>query len=113
MTIKMKKSFKHYLDTKLKNKTFREAYEHYREVLNIGLQIRELREDAGLTQKKLASALGVSQQVIARLETGDANNPTVTTLEKIAKATGHTLRFIFEPNKKFKKTLKCDYRRFL
>ncbi|MDQ3003553.1 MAG: helix-turn-helix domain-containing protein [Fibrobacterota bacterium] len=92
-------TFKGYLDTKLKNKSFREAYEHYRDVLDIGLQIRDLREAAGLTQKKLAESMGVSQQVIARLENGVANNPTVTTLERIAKAMGHRLRFKFEPTR--------------
>jgi transcriptional regulator with XRE-family HTH domain len=89
--------FKGYLDAKLKNKTFREAYEHYHDILKIGLQIRDLRETAGLTQKALAQRLGVSQQVIARLESGEADNPTVTTLERIAEATGHRLRFKFEP----------------
>jgi transcriptional regulator with XRE-family HTH domain len=69
-------------------------------VLEIGLRIRELRETAGFTQKKLAECLGVSQQVIARLESGDANNPTLATLERIAKATGHRLRFKFEPMRK-------------
>lgn len=101
MENKMKKedkdnTFKGYLEGKLKNKTFREAYEHYRGVLTIGLQIRDLRETAGFTQKKLADRLGVSQQVIARLENGEADNPTVSTLERIAKATGHRLHFQFE-----------------
>ena len=45
----------------------------------------------------VAQRLGVSQQVIARLESGEADNPTVTTLERIAVATGHRLRFKFEP----------------
>ena len=69
-------------------------------MLDIGLQIRDLREVVGFTQKKLAESLGVSQQVIARLENGDTNNPTMNTLERIAKATGHRLRFRFEPNRK-------------
>ena len=90
-------SFNGYLDAKLKNKTFREAYEHYHDILKIGLKIRDLRETAGLTQKVLAQRLGVSQQVIARLESGEADNPTVTTLERIAVATGNRLRFKFEP----------------
>lgn len=93
-------TFKGYLDGKLKNKTFREAYEHYRDGLAIGLQIRDLRETAGFTQKKLADRLGVSQQVIARLESGEADNPTVSTLERIAKATGHRLHFQFERTRK-------------
>ncbi len=105
METKMKKepkdnTFNGYLDTKLKNKSFREAFEHYSDILDIGLQIRHLREIAGFTQKKLADSLGVSQQVIARLENGDANNPTMNTLERIAKATGHRLRFRFEPNRR-------------
>ena len=89
-------TFKSYLAGKLKNKTFREAYEHYHDVLAIGLKIRDLRESAGLTQKQLAHRMGVSQQVIARLESGEADNPTVGTLERIAKATGHRLHVQFE-----------------
>ncbi|HKP94591.1 MAG TPA: helix-turn-helix transcriptional regulator [Fibrobacteria bacterium] len=93
-------TFKGYLEGKLKHKTFREAYEHYRDRLTIGLQIRDLRETAGLTQKRLADRLGVSQQVIARLESGEADNPTVGILERIAKATGHRLHFQFERTRK-------------
>lgn len=66
-------------------------------VLEIGLRVRALREKAGLTQADLASRLKVSQQVVLRLESGEAANPTVTTLERIAKATGHHLRLEFEP----------------
>jgi DNA-binding XRE family transcriptional regulator len=94
------RSFDGYLNSNLKNKTFRETFEHYHDALDIGIQIRELREAAGLTQRVLAERLGVSQQVIARLENGDANNPTVATLERIAFATGHRLRFNFEPARK-------------
>jgi ribosome-binding protein aMBF1 (putative translation factor) len=92
-------SFKGYLDAKLKNKTIREAYEHYHDILKIGLQIRDLRESAGLTQKLLSQRLGVTQQVIARLESGEADNPTATTLKSIAEATGYRLCFKFEPLK--------------
>ncbi len=95
--MKKKNTFKDYLKGKLKNKTFREAYEHYGNVLEIGLQVRELREKAGLTQTELAHRLKVSQQVISRIESGEADNPTVSTLERIAKATGHHLRLEFEP----------------
>ncbi len=47
---KKQNTFKDYLKDKVKNKTFRKAYEHYNQVLDIGLQVRELRESAGLTQ---------------------------------------------------------------
>lgn len=95
--MKNKNTFQGYLKGKLRNKTFREAYEHYSAVLEIGLRVRALREKAGLTQADLASRLNVSQQMVSRLESGEAANPTVTTLERIAKATGHHLRLEFEP----------------
>ena len=94
---KKQNTFKDYLKGKLKNKTFREAYEHYGNVLQIGLQVRALREKAGLTQAELAKRLKISQQVISRIESGEVNNPTVSTLERIAKATGNHLRLEFEP----------------
>ena len=91
-------TFQDYLKTKLRNKTFKEAYEHYGQALEIGLQVRNLRKKAGLTQIELAKKLGISQQVISRLESGDADNPTLTTLENIAQATGHRMRLEFEPS---------------
>lgn len=90
-------TFKTYLEENLKDKTFREAYEHYGRLLEIGLRVRALRESAGLTQAALAKKMGVSQQVISRIESGNAENPTYGTLERIALAMGHKLRVEFEP----------------
>ena len=81
----------------LKDKTYREAYEHYGRLLELGLRIRSLREEAGLTQAGLAKKMGVSQQVISRIEVGDSENPTYGTLERIALAMGYQLRVEFEP----------------
>jgi len=100
MEVEMKKkqnTFKDYLQGKLKSKTFGEAYEHYSNVLEIGLQVRSLREKAGLTQTELAKRLRISQQVISRIESGESDNPTVSILERIAKATGHQLSLKFKP----------------
>lgn len=91
-------TFQDYLKTKLRNKTFKEAYEPYGHALEIGIQVRDLRKKAGLTQIELAKKLGVSQQVLSRLESGEADNPTVSTLERIAQATGHRMRLEFEPS---------------
>ena len=79
------------LRSKLRNKTFREAYEHYYNSLSIGLKIKESRKDAGLSQKEVAYKMGVSQQVISRLEKGDVDNPTIDTLSRIAEVTGKKL----------------------
>lgn len=58
--------------------------------LSVALQIRWLREDRNLTQAQLARQVGVSQQQIAKLENPDAN-PTLSTLEYIARGAGVAL----------------------
>jgi len=47
--------------------------------------IRRLRKKAGLTQAELAKRAGVSQSLIARIETGSVN-PRLTTLKRILDA---------------------------
>jgi predicted RNase H-like HicB family nuclease/transcriptional regulator with XRE-family HTH domain len=58
--------------------------------LDIAIQLRWLREDLGLTQRELATRLGVSQQQIAKLENPEGN-PTIGTLETIASKAGAQL----------------------
>jgi len=55
--------------------------------LTAALTIRWARSDAGLTQTELGKRAGVKQQQIAKLEDPD-ENPTLETLEKVAKALG-------------------------
>jgi transcriptional regulator with XRE-family HTH domain len=52
--------------------------------------IRNARTDAGLTQAQLARRLGTSQPAIVKLERPGAN-PTVRTLDRVLRATGHRL----------------------
>lgn len=51
---------------------------------------RDARVSAGLTQAQLGRRMGMSQPAIARLEAADAN-PTVQTLDRLVRATGHRL----------------------
>ena len=51
----------------------------------VGGQVRRLRQDAGLTQVKLATAAGVSVDVIRKAEQG-RQTPSLSTLHKIASA---------------------------
>jgi transcriptional regulator with XRE-family HTH domain len=53
--------------------------------------LRHARLDAGLTQAALAARLGVSQPIVARLESSGAN-PTWDTLVRALRATGHDVR---------------------
>lgn len=57
------------------------------------LLIRDARRAAGLTQAQLAERLGISQSAIAKLER-EGSNPTVETLDRVLRATGHRLQLI-------------------
>ena len=63
--------------------------------LAVKLELRWARENAGLTQAGLAKRAGVSQPAIAQLEDPDSN-PTIETLQKVAKALGAELTIRLE-----------------
>ena len=52
--------------------------------------IKQARRSAGLTQQELATRLGVTQAAVAQLE-GPRANPSLGTLERALRATGHQL----------------------
>ena len=54
-----------------------------------------LREKRGLSQRQLAHTVGVSQPVIARIETGRAGNLELRTLIKIAAALDSEVHITF------------------
>lgn len=58
-------------------------------------KIKELREKAGLSQAELSKESGVSQNLIARLESGSLTNTTTDTLFKIANALGVRVEQLF------------------
>jgi transcriptional regulator with XRE-family HTH domain len=53
----------------------------------LGKRIKQLRKHAGLTQEKLGIATGLSQTYLSGIE-GGTRNPSIKTLDKIAKALG-------------------------
>ena len=55
----------------------------------IGVIIKQMREDAGLTQEEFAKKLGTSQSALVRMEKGD-QNMTAETLTKISMLFGKT-----------------------
>ncbi len=54
-------------------------------------RLRELREQAAMTQVQLADALDVSQNRISRIENGDIERTQVDTLRKYVEAFGGKL----------------------
>lgn len=56
-------------------------------------EVVDVRHEGGLSQAKLASAAGVKQPVVARLETG-VNSPRLDTLLKVLTPLGKTLKIV-------------------
>jgi len=52
----------------------------------ISKNIRKLRELKGISQDRLSKIADISLNTIAKLELDDTKNPTIETLQKIAKA---------------------------
>jgi transcriptional regulator with XRE-family HTH domain len=57
-------------------------------VKRFGVVLKDLREQRGLSQQTLADRVGVSDAYIAMLETGTRRNPSLTLLQRLAKALG-------------------------
>ena len=55
------------------------------EVVKIGRNLRQLREDRLLTQEELGEAAGVSRDQISRIERNEVD-PRFSTIRKLAKA---------------------------
>ena len=84
-----------HLAQELKNKKFRKAYELERAKVALAQRIAEIREEEKLRQSDLAKRLGVSQQFVSLIETGQEKNLTVETLIKIAKSLGRGVKISF------------------
>ena len=63
----------------------------------MGIRIKEIREQQGLTQEELCNKADVSRATLCEIENNPHKKPTVRTLEKLAKALGVTLDRIFYP----------------
>ncbi|MCT1686058.1 helix-turn-helix transcriptional regulator [Pseudoglutamicibacter cumminsii] len=54
-------------------------------------RLRELREQAGLTQAQLAERIGVGQRQVSKIENGDIDSAKVGTVRKYLEAVGGSL----------------------
>ena len=85
-------------EERLKDPEFKAAYDALEDEFALAAALVEARSKADMTQEQVAAAMGTTQTVIARLESGRAM-PSTRTLERFAKATGTRLRISFEPAK--------------
>ena len=82
----------------LKDPEIRAAYDALEDEFALAGALIKARGDADMTQEQVAKAMGTTQAVVARLESGRIM-PSTRTLERFAKATGMRLRISFEPEK--------------
>jgi transcriptional regulator with XRE-family HTH domain len=80
----------------MKDPAFVAEYDALEDEFAIALALIRARSDANMTQENVARAMGTTQAVVARLESGRAM-PSTRTLERFAKATNTRLRISFEP----------------
>lgn len=80
----------------MKNPEFRAAFDALEDEFALASALIKARGDADMTQEQVAAAMGTTQAVVARLESGRVL-PSTRTLERFAKATHTRLRISFEP----------------
>lgn len=81
-----------------KDPEFKAAYDGLEDEFALASALIAARGRADMTQEQVAEAMGTTQAVVARLESG-RSMPSTRTLERFAKATGTRLRIIFEQEK--------------
>jgi len=81
-----------------KDPNFVAAHEALEDEFAVAAALIKARGDAAMTQEQVAEAMGTTQAVVARLESG-RTMPSTRTLERFAKATHTRLRISFEPEK--------------
>lgn len=69
--------------------------------MQIGKNIRKIREAKELSQKEVSISVGMDQAQYSRIENGKTD-PSFSTIEKIAKALGVTLSELFNADDIFK-----------
>jgi ribosome-binding protein aMBF1 (putative translation factor) len=72
------------------------AYDALENEFSLASALIKARGDAEMTQEQVAQAMGTTQAVIARLESGKVL-PSTRTLERFAKATRTRLQISFAP----------------
>lgn len=103
----MKQTAKHHRHSEIaeqrarKSATYRKTFERTLHQIDLALLVREMREDARLTQAELAKKVGTTQSVIARLEDTEYGGHSLTILERIATACGVALKLHAEKKPNF------------
>lgn len=87
----------------MKDPEFKAEYDALEEEFSIFDALVKARQKAGLTQEEVARRMGTKPPAIARLESSGGHHkpsPTLSTLQKYAKALGCRLELRLVPKKK-------------
>jgi ribosome-binding protein aMBF1 (putative translation factor) len=94
-SIPVEKAFKEWR----KDPEYVAAYDALEEEFSLASALIKARGQAEMTQEEVAKAMGTTQAVVARLESG-RTLPSTRTLKRFADATRTRLRISFEPAKR-------------
>ena len=89
-------SYRDFLEEQLKDPALKAEYDALEPEFAIIQAMINARKTAGLTQKQLAERTGIAQADISRLENGNAN-PSLKTLQRLAKGMGMRMQIQFIP----------------
>jgi len=65
----------------------------------IGKNIKKLRQERGISQDKLSKLADISLNTVVKIEIDESPNPTLETIQKLAKALGVSLDDLIKPDK--------------
>ena len=82
--MKAYRRFKDRLKEDFKNPEFKKAFEREEIFASLAIQIAQIRQKQGLSQKDLAKRLKTTQQTVSRLEDTNNNSLSLNTLLKLA-----------------------------
>jgi len=83
------KTFRKHLNKKLENQKFKKVYKEEKEILDLSLQILEMRKQNGISQHDLAERAKITQQQLSKIENGI--NCNIKTFLRVCQALGFRL----------------------
>ena len=94
----MSRKFDDFLNEQLNDSEIRTEYETLQPEHALIQAMLDARQESGITQKELAKRTGIAQGDISKLERGNVN-PSIRTLQRLAKGMGKVLKIEFIPEK--------------
>ena len=89
-----------WIDDRSRDPRFKAEVERILNEMRIRQDLIALREAKGLSQAQVAKMLGVSQPLVARIESGAVKNLELRTLARLVAALGGSLKIRIEPRRR-------------